>query len=83
MILQTYFVIFGFRPEYHHVGGRLGEGGDEAGETDQHHEGEKEVGTSAATGPRRGVPETADTPTLCVVLHRQTHTVWSLQNVNK
>lgn len=62
-----------FIPEYHDVGGGLGEGGDEAGDTDKDHEGEEEVRASAATCPRRGKAETADTPALSVVLHKQTH----------
>lgn len=41
------------RPEDHHVGRRLGEGGDEAGDGEQRHEGEEEVGAAAAARPRR------------------------------
>lgn len=61
-------------PENHHVGGRLWEGGDEAGDTEQSHEGEQQAGTSAAAGSRKGEAETADTATHSVVLHKQTHT---------
>jgi len=62
-------------PEYHHVWRSLGEGGDEAGETQQDHEGLQEVRTSAAAGPgksKAGTAGTADTPTLSVVLQKQT-----------
>lgn len=59
-------------PEYHHVGGGLWEGGDEAGDSQQDHEGEEEVGTAAATGPGGGQAETTHTTALSVVLHKHT-----------
>lgn len=61
-----------FLPEYHHVRGRLREGGDEAGEAEQSHEGEEEPGAAAATRPRGGGAKTVNTPTPAVDL--QTHT---------
>lgn len=57
-------------PEYHHVGGGLGEGGDGAGDSQQDHEGEEELGAAAATRPRGGEAATSHTATLSVVLHR-------------
>lgn len=57
-------------PEYHHVGGGLGEGGDGAGDSQQDHEGEEELRAAAATRPRGGEAATSHAPTLSVVLHR-------------
>lgn len=57
-------------PEYHHVGGGLGEGDDGAGDSQQDHEGEEELGAAAATRPRGGKAATSHAPALSVVLHR-------------
>lgn len=56
-------------PEYHHVGGSLGEGDDEAGDPHQDDEGQQEVGTATAAGPGPGRTRTVrDAPTVCEVL---------------
>lgn len=69
-------------PEDHHVGWRLGEGGDEAGETQQGHEGQQEVGTFAAAGPGLGGTRTAvDAPTVGEVLQKHTDWVGSILRI--
>lgn len=59
-------------PEYHHERGGLGEGGHEAGDRKQDHEGQQQVGASTSTGPRGGEAQTTHTLTVREILH--THT---------
>lgn len=61
------FILCGHRSEDHHVGRRLGEGGNKAGDGEQRHEGDEEVGATAAAGPRRRQPRPVNAQTPGVV----------------
>lgn len=80
--MNSSFWIF-FVPEYHHVGGRLREGGDDAGEAQHDHEGEEQVRAAAAASAGGGGAMTAHAETPCVVLdnmhtqHTQTHSQYT------
>lgn len=75
---------FGFFsvPEYHHVGGRLRERGDDAGEAQHDHEGEEQVRAAAAASAGGGdaVTDHAETPRVVLdntQTHKRTHSQYA------